>query len=129
MKVKIVKQYTYEHQDKILYQGKPAIFDRYFTDETVGIWKITLSGEQKWATVRVGSLSPFTEPPKAAIGGKLRVYIFDFGDTPIITTRIRDVQEMIECEMLDMREGDELDYNIKIKYLTEDEYDKIPEWS
>ncbi len=36
---------------------------------------------------------------------------------------------MIECEMLDMREGDELDYNIKIKYLTEDEYDKIPEWS
>lgn len=129
MKTKIIKQYTYEHQDKILYQGKPAIFDRYFTEETIGIWKTMLSGEHKWVSVKVGNVSPFFEPPKSSIGGKLRVYYFDFGDTPIVTTRIKDVQDMIEGEMLDMREGDELDYNIKIKYMTEDEFDKIPEWS
>ena len=37
--------------------------------------------------------------------------------------------QWINTDLQDLKEGDELNYTITIKYLTKEEVDALPEWS
>jgi len=63
------------------------------------------------------------------IDGKLKVFVFDFGDTPYITSSKQGILEHISSDIHDLKdESDELNYTITTKTMTEDEYADLPEW-
>lgn len=130
MKKEIIEleKITYEAGDNILYAGKNAIFQEYFAGDTVGVYIINDDGSKSFVAGRVGSITPVLPP--AVINGKVKVYIFDFGDTPIITHRRQDILDHIGSDIHDLKdESEELNYTITTKTMTEEEYAALPEWS
>ncbi len=59
---------------------------------------------------------------------KIKCYELDFGDQNLISSNVKDILDWIETGMYDLKEGDELNYTIKIKFLTNKQYAKLPEW-
>ena len=53
----------------------------------------------------------------------------DFGDTNFITQNYKDVLAWIESDIERIDETGELNYSITVKYMTEKQYAKLPEWS
>jgi hypothetical protein len=61
-------------------------------------------------------------------GEKLKVYVFDFGETNIMTTDPKNIIGHIECDIESMMDDAELQYTISIKRMTPEEYAELPEW-
>lgn len=59
---------------------------------------------------------------------KIKCYELDFGDTNLISEKISDILGWIETDMGDMESFDELNYKITVKYLTQEEFESLPEW-
>lgn len=60
---------------------------------------------------------------------KIKCYELDFGDTNLISQNHKDITDWVETALKDLKEGDELDYTVTIKMLTQEEIDALPEWS
>lgn len=60
---------------------------------------------------------------------KVTVYELDFGDTNFIDTEVSNIMAWIETDVKDMKIGDELNYTITKKEMTERAFKALPEWS
>lgn len=74
------------------------------------------------------SVSPNdTKPVLGAV--KIKVYELDFGDTNLLDKDPQVLLDWMKTDMEDMKEGDELDYKITTRMMTQEEIDALPEWS
>lgn len=60
---------------------------------------------------------------------KSKVYELDFGETNIISAFVEDIIAIIETEMRDMKVGEELNYTITTKMMSQKKYDSLEEWA
>lgn len=60
---------------------------------------------------------------------KIKCYVFDWGDTPLIVNDLKPILDMIEEGIRELPDTEELNYTITIKYMTERQYINLPEWS
>lgn len=62
---------------------------------------------------------------------KIRCYELEFatGDTNVISKDIQVILDIIKAEMTDLKGRDMLSYTISLKFMTESQYKKLPEWS
>lgn len=60
---------------------------------------------------------------------KIKVYELDFGDTNLLDKDPQVLLNWMKTDMKYMKEGDELDYKITIRMMTQEEIDALPEWS
>lgn len=58
----------------------------------------------------------------------IKVYELDFGEQNVVSREIKGIIDWISGEMEDMKVTDELNYTITTKYLTQKQYEKLPEW-
>lgn len=63
------------------------------------------------------------------LGAKFKVWVFDFGDTNLITRNPQDIIDWISSEIKPLKKGEELNYRITTKIMSPTQYRKIPEWS
>jgi len=59
---------------------------------------------------------------------KTKYFVLDYGDQPVMSESIDQLLIVIKEQMEEIIEGDELDYNITVKMLTQSEIDDLPEW-
>lgn len=79
-------------------------------------------------TVETTKSSP--NSTNAVLGAvKIKVYELDFGDTNLLDKDPHVLLDWMKTDMEDMKEGDELDYKITIRMMTQEEIDALPEWS
>jgi uncharacterized protein YaiI (UPF0178 family) len=61
---------------------------------------------------------------------KIKCYVFDFGDMPLITEDIKIVMDWLEADVTGMKkEGESYESKITIKYMTRKQIESLPEWS
>ena len=60
---------------------------------------------------------------------KIIVYELDFGDTNLLDENIDTITDWIKSDMHDLKDDDELNYTIKIRRMTRQEINDLPEWS
>jgi len=60
---------------------------------------------------------------------KIKVYELDFGDTNLLDENLETITDWIKSDLHDLADGDELNYTIKIRRMTRQEIDELPEWS
>lgn len=60
---------------------------------------------------------------------KTKVYELDFGDTNVVSPSLDDIIGWIKTDIHEMKDGDQLDYKITIRRMTQKEIDELPEWA
>lgn len=60
---------------------------------------------------------------------KIKVWELDFGDMNVISRDRKTITDWIDSEMEDLQVGDELNYCITTKLMTQRAYEKLPDWS
>lgn len=60
----------------------------------------------------------------------IKCYVFDFGDTPLITEDLKIVMDWLESDVSGMKkEGEAYHSSIYIRYMTRRQINALPEWS
>lgn len=60
---------------------------------------------------------------------KIKVFELDFGDTNLLDKDPQVLVDWIKSDMEGMADGDELNYTIIIRRMTQKEIDDLPEWA
>jgi hypothetical protein len=60
---------------------------------------------------------------------KIKVFELDFGDTNLLDKDPQVLVDWIKSDMEGMADGDELNYTITIRRMTQKEIDDLPEWA
>lgn len=61
---------------------------------------------------------------------KIKVYELDFGDTNLLSEDREVITQWIDADMDGLKkETDELNYVIKVKFMTRRQINALPEWS
>ena len=63
------------------------------------------------------------------MSNEIKCYELDFGDTNLIDKDIDQILAWIKADMEGLSQLDELNYTVTIKYMTEEDYKNLPEWS
>lgn len=60
----------------------------------------------------------------------IKCYVFDFGDTPLITEDLKIIMDWLEADVSGIKkDGEAYESTITIRYMTRKEIDDLPEWS
>lgn len=58
----------------------------------------------------------------------IKVFELDFREQNLISPNLKDILGWIESDCQEMDYGDELNYKITVKLMTQAELDALPEW-
>lgn len=58
---------------------------------------------------------------------KIKCYELDFGDTNLISKDPMEILQWIKSELVHLQEGEELQYSITIKMMTQKQINDLPE--
>lgn len=59
---------------------------------------------------------------------KIKYYVLDYGDQPVMSKSADQILEIIKAQMEDISDSEYMEYTIYVKKLTQDEIDALPEW-
>lgn len=66
---------------------------------------------------------------KTTVKEKIKVYVYDWGDTPLYVTNPQDIADMIKESIIELEDDREFSCSVTIKYMTKRQLRNVPEWS